>query len=59
LIAKQAKISANRTMESFTKINDKINANVNNIEELSAVRDFMTQVPGEIEKLEGEIKLGM
>ena len=46
-------------MESFTKINDKINANVNNIEELSAVRDYMLQVPGEIEKLEGEIKLGM
>jgi len=43
-------------MESFTKINDKINANVNNIEELSAVREFMLQVPGEIEKLEGEIK---
>jgi hypothetical protein len=35
------------------------NANVNNIEELSAVREFMLQVPGEIEKLEGEIKLGM
>ena len=46
-------------MESFTKIIDKINANVNNIEELSAVREFMLQVPGEIEKLEGEIKLGM
>lgn len=59
LIAKQGKIAANKTMESFSKINDKINANVNNIEELSAVREFMLQVPGEIEKLEGEIKLGM
>lgn len=41
LIAKQAKVGANKTMEAFSKINDRINANVNNIEELSAVREYM------------------
>lgn len=50
---------ANNTIDAFYKINDKINSTPKDIEELSAIRDFMQSVPNEIEKLDGQIKLGM
>lgn len=50
---------ANSTIEAFYKINDKINSTPKDIEELSAVKDFMASVPNEVEKLDGQIKLGM
>ena len=50
---------ANSTIEAFYKINDKINSTPQDIEELSAVKDFMASVPNEVEKLDGQIKLGM
>ena len=59
LIAKMAKRMANSTIDSFYKINDKINSIPNNIEELSQIRDFMQSVPSEIEKLDVSIKNGM
>jgi dynein heavy chain len=54
-----AKRMANATIDSFYKINDKINSSPNNIEELSQIRDFMQSVPSEIEKLDVSIKQGM
>jgi hypothetical protein len=59
LIAKMAKRMANGTIDAFYKINDKINSSPKDIEELSQIRDFMLSVPSEIEKLDGQIKLGM
>jgi dynein heavy chain len=50
---------ANATIDAFYKINDKINSQPKDIEELSQIRDFMQSVPGEIEKLDVQIKLGM
>mgnify|MGYP006950259597 CR=1 FL=1 len=50
---------ANNTIDAFYKINDKINSQPKDIEELSQIRDFMQSVPAEIEKLDGQIKLGM
>jgi hypothetical protein len=47
------------TMDSFIQINDKINTSPNDIEELSNIREFIAGVPGDIEKLEAEIRLGM
>jgi dynein heavy chain len=55
LIAKMAKKMANNTIDAFYKIN----STPKDIEELSAIRDFMQSVPNEIEKLDGQIKLGM
>ena len=46
-------------MDSFKEINQKVDLKHAKIEELAAVRDFMTGVPNEIEKLRGEIKIGM
>jgi len=54
-----AKRMANGTIDAFYKINDKINSQPKDIEELSQIRDFMQSVPSEIEKLDGQIKLGM
>jgi dynein heavy chain, axonemal len=54
-----AKRMANNTIDAFYKINDKINSQPKDIEELSQIRDFMQSVPAEIEKLDGQIKLGM
>lgn len=59
LIAKMAKRMANTTIDAFFKINDKINSSPKDIEELSQIRDFMQSVPGEVEKLDGQIRLGM
>lgn len=54
-----AKRMANNTIDAFFKINDKINSSPKDIEELSQIRDFMQSVPAEIEKLDGQIRLGM
>jgi hypothetical protein len=59
LIAKMAKRMANNTIDSFFKINDKIQSQPKDIEELSQIKDFMLSVPSEIEKLDVQIKVGM
>lgn len=46
-------------MNEFTGINEMINRSPNDIEELSAIREFVGGVPSQIEKLEGQIKGGM
>jgi len=45
LVAKSAKRMANNTIEAFYKINDKINTRPKDIEELSAIKDYMASVP--------------
>jgi dynein heavy chain len=56
LIAKQAKVSANKISLEFDNKDLKIIAVPSNIEELSDIRTYMSQVPMEIEKLNLEIK---
>lgn len=55
LIAKMAKQKANDTTQAFENINLQIEANPKDIEELSAIKDLMSAVPNEIEKLNGKI----
>jgi len=55
LIAKQAKIISNGIMAEFDTKDLKIIAVPNNIEELSEIKSYMSQVPNEIEKLGVEI----
>jgi len=55
LIAKQAKIISNTIMAEFDTKDLKIIAVPNNIEELSEIKSYMSQVPNEIEKLGVEI----
>lgn len=59
MIARHARQHAISTMDSFEEINQKVESNPKDIEELSTIRDFMSGVPNDIEKLQGEIKLGM
>jgi len=59
LIAKMAKRMSNQTMEDFDKINLKIESTPKDIEELSTIKEFMENVPNEIEKLEREIKVNV
>lgn len=56
LIAKRAKINAQELMASFEKINMKIESHPKDIEELTALKDFMMGVPNEVEKLQKDIK---
>jgi len=48
IIAKKAKKMANETMEAFDKVNMQIESSPKDIEELSRIKDFMSQVPNEI-----------
>jgi hypothetical protein len=43
-------------MASFEKINMKIESHPKDIEELTALKDFMMGVPNEVEKLQKDIK---
>ena len=56
LIAKQARLNANKIMLEFDNKDLKIIAVPLNIEELSEIKTYMSQVPNEIEKLGMEIK---
>jgi len=51
LIAKRAKTVANELIGAFEKINMKIESHPKDIEELTALKDFMATIPNEIEKL--------
>jgi hypothetical protein len=59
LIAKRAKLNANILLESFEKMNNKIESAPKDIEELTSIKDYMAAVPNEIEKLSGDIKACM
>jgi dynein heavy chain, axonemal len=56
LIAKRARICANELLLNFEKINNKIESHPKDIEELTALKDYMSSVPNEIEKLQKDIK---
>ena len=56
LIAKRAKQSSIELLQSFEKINNKIESHPKDIEELTALKDYMNSVPNEIEKLQKDIK---
>lgn len=59
LIAKRAKASANELLESFEKMNNKIESSPKDIEELTSIKDYMASVPNEIEKLMSDLKASM
>ena len=59
LIAKRAKILANEALEGFEKMNNKVESAPKDIEELTSIKDYMAQVPNEIEKMQGDIKTCM
>lgn len=56
LIAKRAKQLANELLDSFEKMNNKIESAPKDIEELVSIKDYMASVPNEIEKIQGNIK---
>ncbi len=56
LIAKWAKINANNLIGHFEKMNLKIEGHPKDIEELTALKDYMVSVPNEIEKLQKDLK---
>jgi len=56
LIAKRAKITANELLTHFEKMNMKIESHPKDIEELTALKDYIAGVPNEIEKLQKDIK---
>lgn len=56
LIAKRAKVVANEILTSFDKMNLKIETTPKDIEELTALKDYMAGIPNEIEKLQKDIK---
>ena len=51
LIAKRAKVTANELLTQFDKMNMKIESHPKDIEELTALKDYMAGIPNEIEKL--------
>ncbi len=56
LIAKRAKMAGNELLANFEKITAKIESHPKDIEELTALKDYMASVPNEIEKLQKDIK---
>lgn len=56
LIAKIAKSTSNKIIEEFEKSNIKVESVPKGIEELSAIKDFMTGLPKELEKNQKIIK---
>lgn len=48
IIAKAAKKMANDTMEGFDQVNLRVESQPKDIEELSAIKDYMAGVPNEI-----------
>lgn len=59
LIAKRAKQQANELLEVFEKMNNKIESAPKDIEELTAIKDYMASVPNEIEKQTSDLKACM
>lgn len=59
LIAKSAKKQSNTLIELFEKMDMKICSQPKDIEELTSIRDYMANVPNEIEKLSGDIRVCM
>lgn len=55
LIANRAKANANEIISSFEQMNMKMETTPKDIEELSAIREYMAGVPKDIEKLQTEI----
>ena len=51
LIAKRAKVTANELLTQFDKMNMKIESHPKDIEELTALKEYMAGIPNEIEKL--------
>jgi len=47
---------ANELLESFEKMNNKVESAPKDIEELTSIKDYMASVPNEIEKISGDIK---
>jgi len=56
LIAKIAKRDSIKLLADFDKYNEKVEAIPKNIEELSAIKDFMNSLPAELEKQSQAIK---
>ena len=56
LIARRAKAAANDILAQFAKINMKIEGHPKDIEELTALKDYMASIPNEIEKMQKDIK---
>lgn len=55
LIANRAKANANEIISSFEQMNMKMETTPKDIEELSAIKEYMAGVPKDIEKLQAEI----
>jgi dynein heavy chain, axonemal len=56
LISKIAKRDSMKLLAEFDKFNEKVEGIPKNIEELSAIRDFMNGLPNELEKQKVAIK---
>lgn len=56
LIAKRAKMFANDLLQIFEKMNVKIESHPKDIEELTALKDYMAMVPNDIEKMQKDLK---
>jgi len=56
LIGKWAKWTSNNILEEFEKFNIKVESVPRNIEELTALKEFMNNLPKELEKKNTEIK---
>ena len=56
LIAKRARITTNEILSQFEKMNNKIEGHPKDIEELTALKDYMAAIPSDIEKMQKDIK---
>ena len=56
LIGKRAKKQANDLIDIFEKMDMKICSSPKDIEELTALKDYMSAIPNELEKLSVDIK---
>jgi dynein heavy chain len=52
-------LQANELLEAFEKMNNKIESAPKDIEELTSIKDYMTAVPNEIEKVMSDLKACM
>ena len=59
LISQKARKMANDTMDAFERLNMAIESSPKDIEDLSQIKDTMSQAPGEITKLKNDIASGM
>ena len=56
IIAKRAKIHTEELLKKFEEMHGEIQTKPDDIEQLTAIREYMTKCEGELEKLKGEIK---